>query len=90
MLCYVMLCYVKVVQLCLTWDFPGQNTGVGSWSLLHGIFPTLGLHTAGLCTAETITPRTLALQVDSLPAEPPEKPSDADGPLIYFEENCII
>ena len=23
-------------------DFPGKNTGVGSHSLLHGIFPTLG------------------------------------------------
>ena len=22
------------------WDFPGQNTGVGSLSLLQGIFPT--------------------------------------------------
>ena len=24
------------------WDFPGQNTGVGSLSLLHAIFPTQG------------------------------------------------
>ena len=24
------------------WDSPGQNTGVGSLSLLHGIFPTQG------------------------------------------------
>ena len=40
---------VKVVQSCptlrlyglySTWDFPGQNTGVGSLSLLQGIFPT--------------------------------------------------
>ena len=23
------------------WNFPGQNTGVGSLSLLQGIFPTL-------------------------------------------------
>ena len=24
------------------WDFPGQNTGVGSLSLLQGVFPTQG------------------------------------------------
>ena len=24
------------------WNFPGQNTGVGSLSLLQGIFPTQG------------------------------------------------
>ena len=24
------------------WNFPGQNTGVGSLSLLRGIFPTQG------------------------------------------------
>ena len=26
------------------WNSPGQNTGVGSLSLLQGIFPTLGLN----------------------------------------------
>ena len=26
------------------WNSPGQNTGVGSLSLLHGIFPTQGLN----------------------------------------------
>ena len=34
-----------------SWNSPGQNTGVGSLSLLQGIFPTQGsnpgLHTAG-------------------------------------------
>ena len=42
---------VKVAQLCLTlqshglhnpWNSPGQNTGMGSLSLLQGIFPTQG------------------------------------------------
>ena len=43
---------VKVTQSCLTlcdpvdcnspWDSPGQNTAVGSLSLLQGIFPTQG------------------------------------------------
>ena len=44
---------VKVAQLCLTFCYPmdytacnspGQNTGVGSLSLLQGIFPTQGLN----------------------------------------------
>ena len=35
---------VKVAQSCLysPWDSPGQNTGVGSLSLLQRIFPTQG------------------------------------------------
>ena len=47
------------------WSSPGQNTGVGSCSLLQGIFLTQGLN-PGLPT----------LQADSLPAEPPGKPKD--------------
>ena len=44
---------MKVAQLCQTlcdpmdyspWDSPGQNTGVGSLSLLQGIFPIQGLN----------------------------------------------
>ena len=32
---------MKVIQSCLTLgDSPGKNTGVGSQSLLQGIFPT--------------------------------------------------
>ena len=38
---------------------PGQNTGMGSLSLLQGIFPG-----------------SLALQADSLPAEPQGKPKN--------------
>ena len=41
------------------WNSPGQNTGVGSLSLLQGNLPNPG-----------IKPRSPALQVDSLPAEP--------------------
>ena len=40
---------------------PGQNAGVGSRSLLQGIFPT---------------PRPPTLQADSLPAEPQGKPKE--------------
>ena len=40
------------------WNSPGQNTGVGSLSLLQGIFPTQGSN-----------PGLPPLQADSLPAE---------------------
>ena len=32
-------------RLCSPWNSPGQNTGVGSRSLLQGIFPTQGSNT---------------------------------------------
>ena len=45
------------------WNSPGQNTGVGSLSLLQGILPTLGLNQ-----------RSPALRAESLPAELQGKP----------------
>ena len=47
------------------WNSPGQNTGVGRLSLLQWNLPNPG-----------IKPRSPALQVDSLPAEPPQKPAE--------------
>ena len=48
------------------WNFPGQNTGVGSsLSLLQGNLPNPG-----------IKPRPPTLQADSLPAEPQGKPKN--------------
>ena len=44
------------------WNSSGQNTGVGSLSLLQGIFPTQGWSSV--------------LWVDSLPAEPQGKPKN--------------
>ena len=44
-------------------DSPDKNIGAGCHTLLHGIFPTQG-----------IEPKSLALQADSLPSEPPGKP----------------
>ena len=44
-------------------DYAGKNTGVGCSALLQGIFPPPG-----------VEPRSPALQVDSLPSEPPRKP----------------
>ena len=46
------------------WNSPGRNTGVGSLSLLWG-FPH-----------PWIEPRSPTLKVDSLPAEPPGKPTE--------------
>ena len=65
---------VKVAQLCLTlcnpmkcspWNYPGQNTGVGSRSLLQGYLPNPG-----------IEPRPPTLQVNFLPVEPEGKPKN--------------
>ena len=47
------------------WDSPGQNTGVGSLSLLQGNLPNPG-----------IEPKSPALRVDSFPAEPQGKPKN--------------
>ena len=44
------------------WDSPGQNIGVGSHSLLLGIFPT-----------QWSKPGLLHCKWDSIPTEPPEK-----------------
>ena len=51
--------------LCL-WDSPDRNTGVGSHSLLQGIFPTQGLNPCLLCL--------LHWKMCSLPLAPPGKP----------------
>ena len=45
-------------------DSPGKKTGVGCHALLQGIFPNPG-----------IEPRSPTLQADSLPSEPPGKPT---------------
>ena len=49
------------------WNSPGQNTGVGSLSLLQGLFPTQ-------VSNPGIEPRYPSLQVGSLPSEPQGKP----------------
>ena len=47
------------------WNSPGQNTGVGSHSLLQEIFLAQGLNWC---------PCVSCIQADSLSSEPPEKP----------------
>ena len=41
---------LQPTRLLCPWDSPGQNTGVGSLSLLQGIFPTQGSNQVS-CTA---------------------------------------
>ena len=77
---------VKVTQLCPTlwdlmdyrqspWNSPGQNTGVGSLSLLQGDLPNPG-----------IKHRSSALQAGSLPAEPQKKSENTGvGSLSLFQ-----
>ena len=48
------------------WNSPGQNTGMGSHSLLQGIVPNQRSNPG------------LTLQANSLPAEPPGKPKDEE------------
>ena len=60
-------------QVPLSWDSPGKNTGVGCHALLQGNLPAPG-----------IKPGSLALQADSLPSEPPGKPSK----YLYLKQIC--
>ena len=57
-----------------SWSSPGQNTGVGSLSVLQGIFPAQGSK-----------PRSPTLQADSLPAETPGK---FLGTRIFVRRDC--
>ena len=61
--CSVVSDCLRPHELYSPWSSPGQNTGVGSLSLLQGIFPNPG-----------IKPRSPALQADSLPSEPQGSP----------------
>ena len=54
-------------ELYSPWNSPGQNTGVGSFSLCQGIFPTQGLN-----------PGLLHCRWDSLPSEPPGRPKNTE------------
>ena len=53
---------LQPARLLFPWNSPGKNTGVGCHALLQGIFPDPGIKL-----------RSPALQVDSLPSEPPGK-----------------
>ena len=61
------------------WNSVGQNTGVGSLSLLQEIFSNPG-----------IEPRFPALQTDSLPAEPPQKPANTEGSSLSLLQRIFL
>ena len=65
-LCNPVDCSPPGSSLC-PWDSPGKNTGVGFHALLLGIFPTWG--------SNSHLPVSPALLADSLPTEPPRKPT---------------
>ena len=58
---------LQLFRLLCPWNFPGENTGVGSHSLLQGIFPTLGSNLGlppcrqSLCSLSHQRPRTVEL-----------------------------
>ena len=45
---------LQPIRLLCPWDSPGENTGVGSHSLLQGIFPTQGLNPGLLCCRQML------------------------------------
>ena len=57
--------WIIVARLLCLWNSPGKNIGAGCYFLLQGNLPNLG-----------IKPASPALQMDSLPSEPPGKPSE--------------
>ena len=75
------VCVLKLLESCLTlrshglqptrlpcpWDSPGKNTGVGCHFLLQEGLSNLGI--------KPTSPAPSALQADSLPLKPSEKPS---------------
>ena len=81
------------------WNSPGQNTGVGSLSLLQGIFPIQGSNLGRSNPADLpdpgIKPGSPALQADSLPTELSGKPVMYDMnslklPEIYFTAQNMV
>ena len=89
---------VKVTQLCPTlrlhglyspWNSPGQNTGVGSRSLLQGIFPTQGSN-PGLLRCRRILhqlshqgrPRILEWVADSFSRDLPDPGIELGSPAL--------
>ena len=68
--CSVLSDSLRPHELYSPWNSPGQNTGVGSHSLLQGM-----LHSSGDLPNPGIESGLPSLQVDSLPAELLGKPT---------------
>ena len=58
------------------WNSPGQNTRVGSYSLLQRIFPTQGSNPS--------LPHCRRMQADSLPSEPPRRPKNTGVDSLFL------
>ena len=65
-----------------------KNTGVGSLSLLQGIFPTQGWNPGDLPNPG-MEPRSPSLQADSLPAEPQGKSCYTKVPLFSSQGDYL-
>ena len=52
--CSVMSNALQAHELYSPWNFPGQNTGVGSLSFLQGIFPIQGSNTGLPCCSRIL------------------------------------
>ena len=78
--------------LCGPWNSPGQNTGVGSLSLLQGVFPTQGSN-PGLPYCRQILyqlshqgrPRILEWAVISSPADLPDPGIELGSPALQVD-----
>ena len=82
---HIWLIYIydsEPAKLLCPWDFPAKNTGESSYFLLQGIFLTQGLN-LGLLHCRW----SLALKADSLPTEPPGKPSNYIPIKINFKND---
>ena len=66
---------LQPARLPCPWNFPGKNVELDSHFLLQGILPTQGLNLS-----------LLLLQADSLPSEPPGKPSDIILSMYYLAQ----
>ena len=62
---------------------PDKNTRVGCHTLLQGIFATQGSNPG-------IEPRSPALQVDSLPTEPPVKPKNTGAGSLSLLQGIFL
>ena len=77
--CSVVSNSLRPHRLYSPWNSPGQNTGVGSHSLLQGNLPNL-----------RIKLRSPTLQVDSLPTEPQGKPKNTGVGSLSLSQGIFL
>ena len=85
---------LRLHGLCSPWNSPGQNTGVGSLSLLQGIFPTQGSN-PGLLHCRRIlyqlshqgSPRILEWVAVHSPADLPDPGIKLESPALQADSS---